>query len=102
MAGKRFRAIIFDIGRVLVRVDPRQAPKALSNGLPLSANELWSAIEKDPHWKDWQEGRISPTDWHLNLCKRFGVKMSFEDFVNTWNSVFDPNPIHPHPLFPGR
>jgi len=99
MGGKGFRAIIFDIGRVLVRVDPRQAQKALSNGLPLSAGELWSAIEKDPHWKDWQEGRISARDWHLNLCKRFGVKMPFGEFVKVWNSVLDPQPIHPDALF---
>jgi glucose-1-phosphatase len=99
MAGKGFRAIIFDIGRVLVRVDPRQAQKALSNGLPLSPDELWSAIEKDPHWKDWQEGRISARDWHLNLCKRFGVKMPFESFVDAWHSVLDPKPIHPDTLF---
>ena len=99
MAGKGFRAIIFDIGRVLVRVDPRQAQKALSNGFPLSPDELWSAIEKDPHWKDWQEGRISPRDWHLNLCKRFGTRMSFESFVSAWNSVLDPKPIHPDTFF---
>jgi FMN phosphatase YigB (HAD superfamily) len=84
---------------VLVRIDPSQAQKALSNGLPLSTEELWLAIEKDPHWKDWQEGRISARDWHLNLCKRLGVKISFQDFVNAWNSVLDPQPIHPDSLF---
>ena len=99
MAQKGFRAIIFDIGRVLVHIDPRQAQKALSNGLPFSSEELWSAIEKDPHWKDWQEGRISARDWHLNLCKRFGVRMPFDTFVNAWNSVLDSKPIHPDSLF---
>jgi len=99
MARKGFRAVIFDIGRVLVRVDPRQAQRALANGLPLSSNELWSAIEKDPHWKDWQEGRISAREWHLNLCKRFGVKLTFDSFVNAWNSVLDPQPIQPDTLF---
>jgi glucose-1-phosphatase len=99
MSEPGIRAIIFDIGRVLVRIDLSQAQKALANGLPLSSEELWSAIEKDPRWKDWQEGRMSSRDWHLNLCNRFGMKVSFDDFVKAWNSVLNPKPIHPDSLF---
>lgn len=101
-AGKPgIRAIIFDIGRVLVRIDLSRAHKALANGLPLSTEELWSAIEKDPLWKDFQKGRVSPRDWHLNLSKRLGLKVSFEEFVRAWNSVLDPQAIHPDSLFAG-
>ena len=99
MAKSGNRAIIFDIGRVLVRIDLARAQKALSNGSPLSAQELWSAIEKDPRWKDWQEGRVSARDWHLNLCQRFSISLGYEDFVNAWNSALDPEPIHSDTLF---
>jgi glucose-1-phosphatase len=99
MGKSGIRAIIFDIGRVLVRVNLSQAQKTLADGLALGADELWTAIEKDPHWKDWQEGRYAARDWHLNLCKRFGMQMSFGDFVKAWNSVLDPQPIHPDALF---
>ncbi|MGB7437620.1 MAG: HAD family phosphatase [Candidatus Acidiferrum sp.] len=98
MAGK-FRAIIFDIGRVLVRVDIRRAQIALVNGLSLTPEELWSAIEHDPHWLDWQQGRMSARDWHLNLCQRLGLSLDFEQFTSAWNSALDPNPIHPDSLF---
>lgn len=93
------RAIIFDIGRVLVRVDIRQAQLGLAKGLSFSPEELWSAIEKDPRWHDWQEGRMSPRDWHLNLSKRLGLSLNFEQFTQVWNSALDPNPIHPDALF---
>jgi putative hydrolase of the HAD superfamily len=99
MAGNGIRAIIFDIGRVLVRIDLRHVKEALADGLSLTTEELWSAIEKDPLWMDWQRGRVSPRDWHLNLCKRLGVKMPFDRFVQAWNSVLDPKPIHPDSLF---
>jgi glucose-1-phosphatase len=95
----KFRAIIFDIGRVLVRVDIRQAQRNLANGLKLTPEELWSAIEKDPRWHDWQTGRMSARDWHLNLCQRLGITLSFEEFTEAWNSALDPNPIHPDSLF---
>jgi glucose-1-phosphatase len=99
MGAGKIRAIIFDIGRVLVRVDIRKAQEGLANGLPLTPEELWSAIEKDPRWPDWQEGRISTRDWHLHLCKRLGSSLSFEEFVTVWNSALDPQPIHPDSLF---
>ncbi len=67
MASARFRAIIFDIGRVLIRVDIFRAMDSLASGLSLTPEELWTAIQKDPHWLDWQEGRISPRDWYLHL-----------------------------------
>jgi putative hydrolase of the HAD superfamily len=99
--GSKVRAIIFDIGRVLVRVDIRQAQVGLANGLRLSPEELWSAIENDPHWRDWQEGRMSPQDWHLNLSKRLGLSLDFEKFTNVWNSALDPVPILSNELFDG-
>ena len=94
MSSPKLRAIIFDIGRVLIRVDVARATGSLAEGLSLSPQEIWSALERDPLWKDWQEGRISPRDWHLHLAKRLGSKLSFEQFVEVWNRVLDPTPIH--------
>lgn len=93
MPRARFRAVIFDIGRVLVRVDVGRAMRGLAGGIPLAPEEIWPAIEKDPRWPDWQEGRISPRDWHLHLTKRLGGKLSFEQFCSAWNRALDPNPI---------
>jgi putative hydrolase of the HAD superfamily len=94
VATSKFRAIIFDIGRVLIRVDISRIKDGLAVGLPLTPEEVWSAIEKDPRWLDWQEGRISPRDWHLHLTKRLGVSLTFEQFSEVWNRALDPNPIH--------
>ena len=94
MAQAKFRAIIFDIGRVLLRVDVSRAMDGLASGLSLTPQEVWSAIEKDPHWLDWQEGRISPRDWHLHITKRLGASLTFDQFTEVWNRALDPNPIH--------
>jgi HAD superfamily hydrolase (TIGR01509 family) len=89
----KFRAIIFDIGRVLIKVDVSRAMAGLSTGLKLTPQEAWSAIENDPRWPDWQEGRMSPQDWHLHLTKRLGGSLSFEQFAEVWNSALSPEPI---------
>jgi len=94
VAFDKFRAIIFDIGRVLIRVDISRAMGGLASGLSLTPQDVWSAIEKDPRWLDWQEGRISPRDWHIHLAKRLGFSLSFEEFSEVWNRALDPNPIH--------
>ncbi|HKV24087.1 MAG TPA: HAD family phosphatase [Candidatus Acidoferrum sp.] len=99
MTAIRFRAIIFDIGRVLVRVDVARAMQGLVSGTSLTPGELWSAIEKDPRWPDWQEGRVGERDWYLHLNKRLGGRLSFEQFTEAWNRALDPNPIHSDELF---
>lgn len=99
MTNPAIRAIIFDIGRVLVRIDIRRAQLGLTQGLSLSPEELWSAIERDPRWSDWQEGRMTARDWHLNLSQRLGISLNFEQFSQVWNSALDPTPIHPDSLF---
>ena len=95
MAAGKIRAVIFDIGRVLIRIDVARAMRGMASasGVSLSPEELWSAIEKDPRWKDWQEGRISARDWHLHMKQRFGGSGTFEEFTETWNQVLDPDPI---------
>lgn len=94
MTSPKVRAIIFDIGRVLIRVNVARAMTGLADGLSLSPEEVWSALEKDPRWRDWQEGRMSPQDWHLHVSRRLGSKLSFERFVEVWNRALDPTPIH--------
>jgi glucose-1-phosphatase len=90
----KFRAIIFDIGGVLIRMNISHAIDGLAGDQSLSPQEIWSALLKDPRWPDWQGGRISPRDWHLHLSRRLGSTLTFEQFVEVWNRALDPAPIH--------
>lgn len=99
MATGKLKAIIFDIGRVLIRVDVARAMQGLATGSALSPAELWSAIEKDPRWPDWQEGRIGAHDWHLHLARRVADGITFEQFCEAWNRALDPTPIHEDAFF---
>jgi glucose-1-phosphatase len=93
------RAIIFDIGRVLVRVDVARAMADLAADTALTPQDVLSAIENDPRWTDWQEGRMAPRDWHLHLCHRLGAKMGFERFRDVWNGALDPKPVFEDSFF---
>jgi HAD superfamily hydrolase (TIGR01509 family) len=93
------RAVIFDIGRVLVKVDVARSIEGLARGISMSPSELWAAIEKDPRWHDWQEGRLSPHDWYLHVTKRLGSPLKFDEFRDTWNRALDPEPLQAEDLF---
>lgn len=80
------RALLFDIGRVIVRVDLNSALSSLGAGVGLTAEQVWAAIQADPFWCDWQRGRVAPHDWHLRMAQRFNLSLSFEAFCATWNS----------------
>jgi glucose-1-phosphatase len=95
----KIRAIIFDIGRVVINLDIHKAQVGLAKGLTLTPEEIWSAIQKDPRWPDWQEGRMSPRDWHLHLCQRLSMTLDFDQFTKVWNSTLDPQPILPDSFF---
>ena len=93
------RAIIFDVGRVIIRVDPSRSMAALGKRDALSHLQVLRELEADPHWPDWQEGRMAPHDWHAHLSKKLHFSYSFEEFCAIWNSVLDPEPILPDLLF---
>jgi HAD superfamily hydrolase (TIGR01509 family) len=99
MVARKLRAIVFDIGRVLIRIDVQRAMTGLAAGLSLSPEEIWGAIENDPRWPDWQEGRMTPRDWHHHLSRRLGSTLSFEQFTEVWNRVLDPQPMQEVSLF---
>ena len=93
------RAIIFDIGRVIIRVDLSRAFAALGKHDGLSHLQVLRELEADPRWPDWQEGRMRPHDWHAHLDQKFNFSHGFDEFCAIWNSVLEPGTILPEPLF---
>ena len=92
-AARATRALIFDVGRVIVRVDVTRGLATLGASAGLAAEAVWRAIQGDPQWPDWQEGRIAPGDWHQHLARRFRATLSFEEFCAAWNSALDPQTL---------
>jgi putative hydrolase of the HAD superfamily len=93
------RAVIFDVGRVIISVDMSRSMEALGKRGGLSHLQVLRQLEADPHWPDWQEGRMTPHDWHAHLSKKLHFSYGFEEFCAIWNSVLDPETILPDLLF---
>lgn len=103
------KAVIFDIGRVIVRLDLKRALEPLGAASPnrgnsgaaagLTPEEIWSAILADPRWVDWQEGRMTPRAWHEHLTGRLHITLGFEEFCTAWIRALDPQTILSDELF---
>ena len=97
---KRPGAVIFDIGRVIIRVNLARSLEILGGRRGLSHEQALRELEADSRWLDWQEGRIAPKDWHKHISEKFPhLSISFDEFCETWNSVLDPQTILPDLLF---
>lgn len=100
-AGHSPKAVIFDIGRVIVRLQPERTldPLAARSARGLSPEQLWSAIQGDPHWIDWQEGRMQPREWHRHLTQQLDMALGFQEFCSAWNRALHPETILNESLF---
>jgi glucose-1-phosphatase len=95
------RAVIFDIGRVIVRLQPELALEPLVRGdaAGRSPRQVWTAVLSDPRWGDWQEGRIQPEEWYRHLTGRLNISLGFDEFCAAWNRALHPEPILQDDLF---
>ncbi len=46
----KIEAIIFDIGRVIIDLDPSRAIAAIGAASTLAPDKLWHSVQKDPLW----------------------------------------------------
>ena len=100
------KAIIFDIGRVIVRLNVSRvsasllsAASTMGGDVTTTSEQLWSEIEGDSRWLDWQEGRIASQEWYVHITEKLRVALTYEGFCDAWNSVLDPEIMIPDDLF---
>jgi FMN phosphatase YigB (HAD superfamily) len=95
------RAMIFDIGRVIIRVDlSRSIGKLGKRDVSADSHlQVLRELQADPRWPDWQEGRMTAREWHAHLAQKYQFSNEFDEFCATWNSVLEPGTILPDALF---
>jgi glucose-1-phosphatase len=91
--------VIFDIGRVIIRVDLSRSMGRLGQRDGLTHLEVLRELETDPRWPDWQEGRMTPLDWYAHLAQKLQFSYDFDQFCAIWNGVLAPGQILPDELF---
>lgn len=82
------RAVIFDLGRVLIDFDHFQAARRISGFCDKKEDEIFQMFFDSPLTVSFGEGKISPLDFFAQVKKALDLKLDYAAFVPIWNEIF--------------
>lgn len=87
-------AILFDLGRVLVRIDTGRGIFAQLTALSGDADPaaMIARLVQDELFIAYNTGRITPVDFHAQVCARLGLRLPYDDFRRVWCDIFEDQP----------
>ena len=96
-----FRAIIFDLGKVIVPFDFNRGYQALEPFCPHSASELPERIQATGLLPRFEMGLIAPEDFVRGFSKELHLNVGYTEFCTIWSSIFLPDTLIPETLLTG-
>jgi len=88
-----------DLERAFAPIAAAMHEAGAPTGKSLSSEDTWALIRADECWDKWQEGRISPADWHQRIMGILKLSLSYAEFRDAWNRVLNPQTILSEELF---
>ncbi len=86
-------AIIFDLGRVLIRVDTERGMfRHITQRLGGGGEERMKRLIDQDLFREFATGRLDPHGMHKALTAKLGIEMGFDEFRRLWCDVFDEMP----------
>lgn len=83
-----YKAIIFDLGRVLVHFDFQRGYRALEGLCPYSAAEIPGRIFTTGLVNRFETGLIESQDFYAQFSKQLGLTIDYSQFCGIWTSIF--------------
>jgi putative hydrolase of the HAD superfamily len=84
----RHKALIFDLGRVLVYFDFARAYRALESFCPCPAPEMPKRLFTTDLVRRLETGRISARDFHAGFSQLIKLDLDYDRFCEIWTSIF--------------
>lgn len=82
------KAVIFDLGRVLVNFDFKRGYQALEGLCPYRAAEIPKRLSTGNLVERFETGLIEPRDFVAQMSAALDLKIDYEDFCRIWSSIF--------------
>jgi putative hydrolase of the HAD superfamily len=83
-----YRAIIFDLGKVLVHFDFQLGYRALEGLCPYSAAEIPRLLAATGLVERLEKGWIEPRDFVGRISEVLGLTVDYEEFCRIWSCIF--------------
>ncbi len=88
MSNNCIKAVIFDLGNVLIDFDHRISARKISKFTDKTAPEIFDLFFASPITALFEEGKISSRQFFLKIKEMLNLKISYEKFVSIWNEIF--------------
>jgi len=92
MDNSSIKAIVFDLGRVLVDFDHWISAKRLKDFCDSSEEEIYQLFFDSELTCLFEEGKISPLEFFDEVKKILKLKIDYPQFLPIWNEIFFFNP----------
>jgi len=83
-----YRAILMDLGRVLIHFDFASGYRRLEELCPYSTEEIRRRIATTDLAFRFESGLMDPPDFHARLCALLDLNLDYPGFCTVWNSIF--------------
>ncbi len=94
------KAIIFDLGKVLIHFDFRRGYRLLEGLCPYPAAEIPRRIAPTNLVPRFETGLIEPRDFVTELSQLLDLRVDYQKFCEIWSSIFT-EPLLPESLLEG-
>ena len=95
------KAVIFDLGRVIVPFDFNRGYVRLEPLCGIPAAEIPRRIAPTGLVERFESGGIEPRDFVRELSKHLNLDTSYENFCEIWSSIFLPDTLIPESMIEG-
>lgn len=95
-----YKAIIFDLGGVLIHFDFRRAYRALAEVCPYAADGISERIAATGLVERFETGLVEPRDFFAQLSQTLELSVDYDGFRRIWNHIFT-GPLLPESLLRG-
>lgn len=90
-AQKTVKAILFDLGKVILFFNFEPAFRKLARATRLSAKDIEDFFISSGHEVLYDGGKISSVQFFREIKKALDLPLSFNEFKKIWNNIFKPN-----------
>lgn len=81
------KLVIFDLGGVLVKVEPQQMFRALAQETRQPIEKIQRSVADPSLLESFELGRITPKQFFVEVSRRLGTEWTFDQFVSSWNGI---------------
>jgi len=83
-----YKAVIFDLGKVLVHFDFKPGYRALEALCPFSAADIPKRIASTGLVERFETGLVEPRDFFRELSAHLRLEVDYDRFCRIWSSIF--------------